>query len=314
VDNIVRWVTTVMNGIDYIQWRQIGFETNSNILSDVSKPLYSIPNPQETLAEIVKQYTGSVMSSLEFLSELSRSQQQGGEMSILNLSQLASTNAGESSTGLSLLNPVQINDNSNNLPMLAPTAEVWNKGAEQLIPLPSPRIAFDSLMLNREYSFGLLGNDSDMLGLSRGHSLSLDNIGGGNKGVGGVGSPLNYNFFNDGNNTVDEAEKEVYYIISEQFVSNSNSIGLPAFDISKNLLGFYKDKKDALLTKINIIEFTPISQCTISKDEIQTLTSRLSATLVGNKQDDQLFSLRISKNNLRKMKDDAIEKSKVTSI
>ena len=44
-----------MKGIEYIQWREIGYEQNSDGSPNLTRPLFNIPNPNGTLGEIVDQ-------------------------------------------------------------------------------------------------------------------------------------------------------------------------------------------------------------------------------------------------------------------
>ena len=74
VNNIVNWATVIMKGIEIIQWREIGFEQNNDGSPNLSRPLYSIPNPNSALSEIVDQYSQSVVGSLRFLQSIAENE------------------------------------------------------------------------------------------------------------------------------------------------------------------------------------------------------------------------------------------------
>lgn len=70
VNNIVTWAVRIMNGIETIQWREIGFEQHPDGRPNMSRPLFSIPNPNAVLHSISEHYRLSVMSSLEYLQQV----------------------------------------------------------------------------------------------------------------------------------------------------------------------------------------------------------------------------------------------------
>ena len=55
VNHIVSWATTIMRGIEAIQWREIGYEQNPDGTPNLARPLFNIPNPNLILNEIVEQ-------------------------------------------------------------------------------------------------------------------------------------------------------------------------------------------------------------------------------------------------------------------
>jgi hypothetical protein len=70
VNNIVNWTVRIMNGIDTIQWRELGYEQHPDGRPNMSRPLFSIPNPNAVLHSISEHYRLSVMSSLEYLQQV----------------------------------------------------------------------------------------------------------------------------------------------------------------------------------------------------------------------------------------------------
>mmetsp|Transcript_724 Transcript_724/g.732 ORF Transcript_724/g.732 Transcript_724/m.732 type:complete len:371 (-) Transcript_724:143-1255(-) len=65
--NVIRWTNLVINSISDMHWRCIGYERNVNGDNDISKPLYSILNPNELLQLISEEYGRSAKNSLEIL-------------------------------------------------------------------------------------------------------------------------------------------------------------------------------------------------------------------------------------------------------
>ena len=55
VDNVIRWASTVMDAVDKIQWRPLGYEQLPDGSHDFSRPLYSIPDPRQHLVNIVQE-------------------------------------------------------------------------------------------------------------------------------------------------------------------------------------------------------------------------------------------------------------------
>jgi hypothetical protein len=55
VDNVIRWASTVMDAVDKIQWRPLGYEQLPDGSNDFSRPLYSIPDPRQHLVNIVQE-------------------------------------------------------------------------------------------------------------------------------------------------------------------------------------------------------------------------------------------------------------------
>jgi hypothetical protein len=67
VGNLVLWAKTVMKGMENIQWKQVGYATGPDGNPDITKPLFSIPNPHEAITDIVQEYSDYIQPSLHFL-------------------------------------------------------------------------------------------------------------------------------------------------------------------------------------------------------------------------------------------------------
>ena len=67
VGNVLRWAGAVMTGLQEVQWRHIGYERLPDGSLDTSRPLYSMNNPNSTIADIIQLYSSETMASLQFL-------------------------------------------------------------------------------------------------------------------------------------------------------------------------------------------------------------------------------------------------------
>ena len=67
VGNVLRWAGAVMTGLQEMQWRHIGYERLPDGSLDTSRPLYSMNNPNSTIADIIQLYSSETMASLQFL-------------------------------------------------------------------------------------------------------------------------------------------------------------------------------------------------------------------------------------------------------
>ena len=76
----------------------------------------------------------------------------------------------------------------------------------------------------------------------------------------------------------------VHYTVAKTFRSGLNEIGLPAFDINKSLLGFYKSVEDADRTTVPL--FVPLDELsnTIDSNDIPQLCSQFEDDLRANEE------------------------------
>jgi hypothetical protein len=73
VGNLVLWAKSVMKGMDEIQWKQVGYSVSADGAPDVTKPLFNISNPHETITNIVQEYAEFIQPSLQFLGHMADS-------------------------------------------------------------------------------------------------------------------------------------------------------------------------------------------------------------------------------------------------
>jgi hypothetical protein len=65
LDNMILWSNAVLQGLEQIRWKPIGYQ--QSITGASEQPLYSINNPQEVINDIVGQYAHFVKGSLQFV-------------------------------------------------------------------------------------------------------------------------------------------------------------------------------------------------------------------------------------------------------
>lgn len=105
------------------------------------------------------------------------------------------------------------------------------------------------------------------------------------------------------NQVADAIEMQVYYVLARMItLDSSNAIGFPAFDMSRNLLGFYQEGREAATTEV---VFVPVSDIpAISQLEI-VQTQRLLTTEI-KENSVAVHTLVRCNNDLVKLKEDVI--------
>jgi hypothetical protein len=68
IEKLTAWAEIVIEGLESIQWERVGYAMGANGRPDLNKPLFNIPNPHTTIAEIIEGYLDHAKPSLSFLS------------------------------------------------------------------------------------------------------------------------------------------------------------------------------------------------------------------------------------------------------
>ena len=66
VDNVVKWTNSVIESLQDIQWKPIGYQNTGNPHAE-PQVLYNIPNPVDTIRQLLTRYTADVHNNLIFL-------------------------------------------------------------------------------------------------------------------------------------------------------------------------------------------------------------------------------------------------------
>lgn len=236
IANVVLWTKTVMDAMDTIQWKQIGYSTFSDGSPDPDKPLFNIPNPHDTITTVVQEYAGHVKDSLHLLGTLA-----DAEMPTLPIAFHPDEERFEADSSMTSL------------------MDIW--GTEDNLVMPSLMRGISSHRIN----FGI-----DKPNLTRNHSLFLESdlsLPSSNGAiseskvaltvpVAELGPPLTPS----PSDVTDLEEKSVYYILAVLVPD----LGLPTFDKDKRLIGFYKDSvkngttSSAVFTPLTKLEYHPL--------------------------------------------------------
>lgn len=307
LNNIIQWTKLALQAFMHIQWQPIGYTDN-----DTNQPLYNIPNPTAALQLVFQQYQNHVESSIQLLQSRGHIQGISGDNLGPSLSQPVSPRIDGFTIDHSPSSSPR-RSSGNQTTNIASNSNGMNKSTSDLFTLnnpKSPRAATTGASrpsLVRSASGSLtskpqLGRASSFFYqqcqsvappslLARSHSLSLVNPVGpnlDNESALFVNTPflarslsMTFGEFRDIN---------VHYVVAKCFKSGLNEVGLPAFDINKVLLGFYKSVEDIDRTTVPL--FASLDEVTSSINEstdVPLLTAQLEKDL--SKNEDHIFML-----------------------
>ena len=55
VERLVSWAGIVINGMQEIQWKNLGYAMGPTGIPDPTRPLFNIPDPSQVIAQIIQQ-------------------------------------------------------------------------------------------------------------------------------------------------------------------------------------------------------------------------------------------------------------------
>jgi len=64
VKSIIQWTGTVVSGLTVMQWQQLGFEIKPDGNPDYNRPLFKMENPNNIIDTIIRQYANETMQNL----------------------------------------------------------------------------------------------------------------------------------------------------------------------------------------------------------------------------------------------------------
>lgn len=67
IECVINWAGSVVSGLQIIQWSPIGYEVGPQGAPDLTRPLYTVPNPTKVIGDIMTKYETQVMDALKVL-------------------------------------------------------------------------------------------------------------------------------------------------------------------------------------------------------------------------------------------------------
>lgn len=64
---VLKWISNVLEVLQRVKWKQLGYEPREGLPADQGTPLYEIHNPNEMVEKVLTEYRGAVMSHLDLI-------------------------------------------------------------------------------------------------------------------------------------------------------------------------------------------------------------------------------------------------------
>lgn len=261
VDAVLRWAGTVMNGLQDMQWKCIGYERGADGNVDASRPLFSMSNPTQAITEIIQLYSQETMASLQALvreaEEFRRQAFIRDAMELLPSDGDDADVAAQQSAGPE---PGAAQSACCGNPMAASDQALRDQESEVAVSLVS-LVGGCCHASDCALSNALSAEDESKSAKNTSQSASASALPASAGSASNKSTKLDFSTslimkgsgsfietFDWSNSNTEmllgmavNSDRQVHYIVGKIFKTSEGSIGLPAYDDAKQLIGFYRE-------------------------------------------------------------------------
>jgi hypothetical protein len=264
IQGVMHWTDEVVNGLYSLQWQVIGYAQHPDGSPDYSRPYHSMPNPNPLIAQVLSRYTDSVRGNLRLVqqavdqADIPRRRDDATYNTMAPAVALLLPRESEGMYGI--MPPPGVQRTRSSPPPAASGNLSRSRAAAGMVPLtqgPPP-----SNMHSRESPFRDFPQVQQRPGYYPQHNRPQES----DNGLSYASLPQPSQHLRDGKKASqpsrprsepgDSLESEVEFVLAKQYKSmqTSERLGFPAYSVSKELLGFYRESS----TKVGVGQFVPI--------------------------------------------------------